>query len=272
MRLLPLAALLVTGCPPSGYVRPYPAPSVKDVVAKLTTARDALTSFKADSMMDYRLNGQRAKIEVLIMAQTGAKLRVAGLSPAGGATLMEMVCDGKDFFLVDNQNNCILTGPCNAQSIARFFGLELEPDDFLHLALGTVPVIASDGGKVTWDPDKGQEHVELTGPDGTQKITVDARDHHWDVIDSDLTGGGRTVRWSVENKDFTEITGHRVPGKSWFKSPVDGNDVIVEWTQREVNPTLDPAKFTMTLPTGLATCGKTQQPPPPPAAPPSAPK
>jgi hypothetical protein len=254
MRLVALAAVLSTGCPASGYVRDYPEPSVKDVVAKLATARDALSSFKADSMMDYRLNNQRAKVEVLLMGTIGAKLRINALSPAGGAPLADMACDGTNFTLVDDQNNCALSGPCDSQSIARFFHLELAPDDFVHLALGTVPLIANTGGSVKWDADKGYERVELTSPGGTQKVVIDARDHHWDVITSELVGSDGKVVWSVENKDFQDIKGHRVPGKTWFKSPVEGNDVIVEWTKRDVDVVIDPAKFILQPPAGLRIC------------------
>ena len=70
-------------------------------------------------------------------------MRFAALSPAGGSTIVEMACDGTNYVYVNYQNNCALTGPCNAQSVAMFFGIELEPDDFLHLALGTPPSIGA---------------------------------------------------------------------------------------------------------------------------------
>ncbi|MBL0214771.1 MAG: hypothetical protein IPQ07_12910, partial [Myxococcales bacterium] len=50
-------------------------------------------------------------------------------------------CDGQNFAYVDKQNNCQLSGPCDRRSdrIAAL-RLELEPEDFIYLALGTVPV------------------------------------------------------------------------------------------------------------------------------------
>src|SRR5690606_38090080 len=116
-----------------------------------------MTSFRGNSTMDYWLSGQRAKGDVLVMGTVGKRVRFAALSPAGGSTIAEMACDGENFVYLDYQNNCALTGPCDARSIATFFAIELEPDDFLHLALGTPPTLDNATGTVTWDGSKGVE-------------------------------------------------------------------------------------------------------------------
>jgi hypothetical protein len=268
-----VAAVAAGGCPSHGIkTRGYPEPSVQDVVTRLAKARDELTSFRADATMDYWLANQRAKGEVLVMGTTGAKVRFAALSPAGGSTMAEMACDGANFVYGDYQNNCALSGPCDQHSIAQFFRIDLAPDDFVHLALGTPPVIASPTGKVTWDGDHGYEKVELQSAEGTQRITIDARDNKWDVIDSELVSADGKVRWSVANTAFTEVAGHRVPGKTRFKSPVQNEDLLVEWgsaDDRGVNIALEPAKFHLDAPAGLAMCG--QQAPAAAGAPPAAP-
>ena len=140
-----------------GHDRKGAAPTVEELLAKLAKARGELTSFVADAQMDYWLNKQRAKGEVLVMGELGAKVRFAALSPAGGSTMAEMACDGANFVYVDYQNNCTLSGPCDQHSIAQFFRIELAPDDFVHLALGTPPVIDGATGTVTWDSSRGVE-------------------------------------------------------------------------------------------------------------------
>jgi hypothetical protein len=255
MRFVCLLAL-TCACPhPNGSARPYPEPKLDDIVARLAKERAEMTGFRADATMDYWLANQRAKGEVLIMAQTGARARFAALSPAGGSTIAEMACDGANFVYVDQQNNCTRSGPCTKASIARFFRIELEPDDFLHLALGTPPVIAGTG-TVTWDGNCGCEKVELHDGTSTEKLTIDAKDKHFDVLDAELQVDGKVI-WSVVNKDFREIGGHRVPGKSRFKSPANQEDLVVEWGKVEdfaVNPQLDASKFQLAAPAGLRMC------------------
>ena len=250
---------LLAGCPGGGTkgTRPYPEPRVDDVVARLAKARGELTSFRADSTMDYWLGNQRAKGEVLVMGAVGAKVRFAALSPAGGSSMAEMACDGQSFVYVDYQNNCAMTGPCDQRSIAQFFHIELAPDDFLHLAVGTPPVLANPTGKTTWDSTRGVEHVELTGADGTEKLAIDMRDGHFDVLDAELVGSDGKTKWSVANSEFVDVAGHRVPNKSQFKSPDNKQDLLVDWgsaANRAINLTLEADKFKLAPPAGLRAC------------------
>jgi hypothetical protein len=264
-----VVALLATACcGPKGTKPPSNDLTVQQIVDNTAKARDELASFRGDSTMDYWLSGQRAKGNVLVMGTTGKRVRFAALSPAGGATLAEMACDGTSFVYVDYQNNCSLSGPCDAQSIAAFFGIALEPDDFLHLALGTPPIVANAQGKVTWDSSRGVWKAELSGTEGTQTLTIDNKEGRWDVLETELKGTDGKVRWSVKNTDFAKVEGsgeRRVPKKTQFKSPVGNQDLLVEWDELVVNEPLaqQPQKFVLTAPAGLATCGgqPTQMPP-----------
>lgn len=260
MRLAIVGLLLACGCPSGGggtYKQPSKLPTADEVVAKLAAQRDARKAFRAESVMDYWLGGQRVKGTVLVMGTNQRQVRFNAISPQEDV-LADMACDGQDFALVNMQKNCQLTGPCNKQSIATFLRVEMEPEDVLHLALGTVPVPAGSSGKVTWDADKGYERVELTSPEGTQKIVIDARDGRSDIVSSELSRDGKVV-WSVENADFGEVKDeaggtHRLPAKTRFKSPQKDADLLVEWKERVVNPALDPAKFKIAIPDGLQRC------------------
>jgi hypothetical protein len=257
MRLAWLLPLTLAACP-GHSAQPAPQLTVQDVLARLAKQRAERTSFVADSTMDYWAGSQRVKAEVLVMGTVEAqkyKLRLAALSPAGGSTMAEMACDGVNFVFVDYQNNCQRSGPCNGASIAQFFSIDLQPDDFVHLSLGTPPVIDGDG-KLTWDGDKGVERVEIHGAAGTQRIAV--RPDNFDVVSSELVGRDGKVRWSVENADFVTVAGHRLPGKTRFKSPSSQQDLLVEWgepSNRKVNEPLPDEKFQLVAPAGLAPCG-----------------
>jgi hypothetical protein len=265
MKCLALSAaptlVLVAGCPHGGAPQPSgPAPTVAEVVERLTRAKDELHSFTGAAVMEYWLGSDRFKGDVLAMGETGSKVRVAALSPAGGSTVAEMACDGSKFVSVNYQNNCVLTGPCNKQSIATFFGIELAPDDFLHLALGAPPLIAQPTGSVTWDADKGAYQVKLSGTDGTQTLAIAVHDQHWDVIESERVGRDGKPEWTVKNAAFTDAKdpegkSHRVPGKSRLTTPSNQKaDLTVEWNERTVNLTIDPEKFKLAAPAGLPTC------------------
>jgi outer membrane lipoprotein-sorting protein len=255
-----VGVVALSGCSHGDVPRPAgPAPTVAEVVDRLTKARDELHSFTGAAVMDYWIGNDRFKGDVLAMAEAGAKIRIAALSPAGGSTIAEMACDGSKFVSVNYQNNCVLTGPCNKQSIATFFGIELDPDDFLHLALGTPPIVAAPHGEVTWDGHAGVHRATLESSDGKQSIGVSPT---WDVVDSQLTGpDGKTV-WSIKNAAFGTAKDaggkeYRVPGKSRFQTPTHQKaDLSIDWRERTINVAIDPSKFTIAVPAGLPTCGQ----------------
>jgi Domain of unknown function (DUF4292) len=197
---------------------------------------------------------------VLVMGTAQRQVRFNALSPQGGGVLADMACNGKDFSYVDFQNNCQLTGPCTRSSIAQLLRVELAPDDFFSLALGVVPVHPEATGTVAWDASKGHERVELQSPAGKQTIVIDARDGRSDVLSSQLVAPDGKVVWSIENADFQVVKDarsgeHRLPGKTRFKSPIQEADLLVDWKERAVNVTIDPAKFTVNVPAGLPECG-----------------
>jgi hypothetical protein len=263
MRIVLLAAvLLACGCPPKGgnFVQPRPGATAEDVIAKIEQQRAARTSFKSESVMDYRLGGKRLKGTVYVMGTVQRQVRFNAISPQQDV-LADLACDGTNFSFVNMQQNCQLTGPCNKHAIATLLQAELEPEDVAHLALGTVPVPPQSKGTVTWDASKGQETVKLESPDGKQTIVIDARGGHYDIVKSELVGTDGKVTWSVENAGFQDIKDpagatHRLPGKTSFKSPARGADLLVEWKEEErtVNETIAPAKFTVNIPPGLPRC------------------
>ncbi len=261
-RVALLAVCLLAGCPggKANFPKPPALETVKDVVAKLDEARKVRTSFKVQTQMDYWLGKDRAKGTVWVMGTAQRQVRFNALKPSGDV-LIDMACDGANFTYVDFQNNCQIAGPCNKSSIGALLRVELEPDDFHHLAQGTPPTLEGATGTVTWDASKGYARVTLTGEGGTQNLVIDARENRFDVLSAELVKDGKTV-WSVENTDFRTVAdakqvSHRVPGKTRFKSPQQQADLLVEWKdeERAINLPLEPAKFSVPIPAGLAACG-----------------
>jgi hypothetical protein len=253
--VLIITIALLAACPGGkGYQPPWgaQAPTAAQEAQALETQKAKITSFKAESVMDYWLGKDRVKGEVLVMGKPGAFVRMNALSPAGSDVMADLACDGANFTLVDKQNNCVLTGPCDETSIAQFLHVPLAPDDFFHLATGTTPVI--DGPqKVSWDSSSGQETLELASGDATQTIVLDRRDGHMDVVSSRVKHG--TTEWTLENKDFADNGGFRLPKKSRFQASGQKADLLVDWTSVTANVDIDPAKFQVPVPAGLPQCG-----------------
>ena len=246
------------GCPGGGkYTPPWGAkePTAAEEAARLEAKQAAITSFRAESVMDYWLGNQRIKGTVKVMGKPGAFVRLNALSPAGGDVIADLSCDGSNFVMLDKQNNCVITGPCDEGSISQFFHVPLAPDDLFHLATGTTPFLGT-AQKLSWDASAGQETITLEGDKGTQTIVVDARDGHTDVVSSHLQHDKDA--WTITNKDFHDVTAggqtFRVPAKSRFEGSAQKSDLIVEWNELDLNLDLDEGKFHVAVPDGLPAC------------------
>ena len=253
-------AALAAACSHGPSKRPYAAPTVEELLARIAATSEQVTTFRAnDTTMDYWMNDQRVKGTVAVMGTTGAKVRIQALSPAGESTLSDLACDGTTYAFVDFNKNCQLTGPCTRDTIANMLRVALSPDDFMTLAIGATPIIAGAKGTVRWDAGKGKEVLELTGDGGrTQEIVLDARDGHADVVSSEVKTADGTQEWRIDNTGFSTIKDEsgmerRVPDKSRFRSPGEHSDLIVEWKERVLGLELSDDKFQMELP-GVATC------------------
>lgn len=236
------------GCP-GNTKRPYPEPTVEQLLARIADQRDGVSSFSAETVMDYWMNDQRVKGTVWVMGTTGSQVRINALSPAGGDVMADLACDGMNYAYNDKNKNCQLTGPCSKDTIASLFRVALAPDDFVQLAGGATPVVPGATGTVRWDGKAGKEVLELTGSDGrTQTIVLDARDGRADILTSEVKGADGKQEWRIDNTDFVAVkdaqaVSRRVPGKSRFRSPGEKADLLVEWKERKLNIELTTDKF-----------------------------
>ncbi len=243
--------------------RPYVEPTVEDFINHNTLVREAAMSFKAESIMDYWVGNERVRGTVLIMGKRGARMRFNALSPTGDNVAADMACNGVDFKYVDYNNNCQVSGACTSTSIAHLLRVNLEPDDFLLLAVGSTPILADADGTITWDASKGYEVVDLISNDNsfTQKIIIDGRHgrEQWAVVESTVRDAKGNIEWRLKNKDFKTVkaedgTEFRVPTKTRFEQPKDKADLIVKWKKRVINLELDDAKWEIEIPEGIPPC------------------
>lgn len=258
--LLVILVAAACGCPGGNTKRPYPEPTVEQLLARISDQRDAITSFKAQTVMDYWMNDQRVKGEVWVMGTTGSQVRINALSPAGGDVMADLACDGINYAYNDKNKNCQLTGPCSKDTIAALFRVALAPDDFVQLAGGATPVVPGATGTVRWDGKAGREVLELKGSDGrTQTIVLDARDGRADILTSEVKLADGTQEWRIDNTDFVTVKDaqavqRRVPGKSRFRSPGEKADLLVDWKERELNLELTVDKFQLEVDQGAPRC------------------
>ncbi|MBT8492417.1 MAG: hypothetical protein KJO07_05120 [Deltaproteobacteria bacterium] len=251
------------GCFSSAVKRPYPAPAKDSVVAKLKQRNDQMKSFRAESVMDYRVGGERVKGTVLIAGEKGARIRFNAENPTGGNVAVDLACDGFGFKYINYNENCQLTGTCSENAIANLLRVKLPPDEFMLMAVGGIPIIEHKDAELKWLAKAGRERLTLEGVDGSKEIIELSgnKDQRWDVVMAKKLDPRGRIEWKIKNKDFKtkkaeDGSSFRVPGKSLFEQPLAKADLLVEWKKRELNLDLPDQIFDMEIPEGLPICGQ----------------
>ncbi len=256
MRLgLVVLMLLVAGCPMPPVERPYATPTLAALMAHLHDRAKALRSLRAEARVDYMAeNGDRLKVTMELLVAVGGRLRLSIEAPIGGGTLASLATDGKQFQLHDARNNRFYAGPASACAVGRLLRIELPPADVAAVLTGGVP-LDGEPSSVSWDPkDGGREVLELrTADGGKERIRLDARGHHWDVVDATRTDASGKVLWRVAHEDFSDKGGVRLPTRSTVEEPPLKADARIRYRDIELNVTLKEGVFTLATPTGLTT-------------------
>lgn len=236
-------------------------PDAAGFIALIEKHRGAVRSFRHASRMDYRVGDDRIKATVYVMGERGAKVRFNALDPTG-VTAADLACDGASYQYIDFQKNCQLSGPCTREAIGQLLRVELEPDEFLFLAIGTTPLIPGATGTASWSSKEGRAELELTSPETrqTQTIHFDGRNgNRWDLLRSTVKDASGQVSWKLENKGFRAVEAGggasiRIPERSRFEQPAIKGDLRVRWEEQELEIEPPEGAWTIEVPEGLPLC------------------
>ncbi|MFH0901276.1 MAG: DUF4292 domain-containing protein [Pseudomonadota bacterium] len=259
-----IAAIVTAGttaCSGRAILRPYPEPRAEQVVTHLESIRQRVTVLRAETVSDARVGRERAKVTVFILAAWGGKLRFMAMSPAGGMAA-DLASDGRTYCYLDANANCGECGDATAANVAKLIRIELPPDEVVAMLVGSTPLLDAKNTTLSWDARNGHEILSLSDGQLEQRIVLDGREHRWDVLDSTMRDqGGRTI-WRIRHKNFHEVTGAdgmivRLPGRSFFEQ--EGDSVLIEWKQQEVNIPVGEERFQLSVPSGLQPCSQERQ-------------
>jgi len=272
--LLCAMTMAAQGCPCGGskIERPYPQPTVDALLQQVRSNGQVVSSYVAESTMDYWVGDERIKMTVYVMGKRGARIRFNAINPATETTASDLGCDGNGFAFLDYEKECQLSGVCDQYSIAQLLRVRLDPDDFLLLAVGSTPIVNQPEGVLRWDHKRGAEVLDLVERGGArrQTLVLSGKQGQWDVLESAVYDASGKLEWKLENKGFSPMTTEdgkslRVPRSSHFEQPAEKADLVARWDNRTLNLELDEDKFVVPVPAELKLCPTGKAAPPAPA-------
>lgn len=248
--------LLVAGCHPQKPVeRPYPPPKLEDAIAAVRAHAAHLTSLRdLSTKVEIKTPNGNGKMNVKMLIARGGQLRFEASAPVVG-DVAALVSDGKDFSMNDMRHGQFVQGPARGCAIAQLIGISLEPDDVAAALLGGVPGLDAKPVELKWDPmHGGREVVTLEVPDGGQeKLFLDGRDGHWDLLGAERTDAGGKVVWHIDHEDWHDVAGGlRLPKRTHISQPGAKAEAWIRWKDQEPNVEPREGVFTLSPPPGVS--------------------
>jgi outer membrane lipoprotein-sorting protein len=261
-RLLPLllpAALACLGASCGGVPRPRDGVSdATEMMRLLGEIRGRAHSLRARGKADHFGPDGRVRGTVYFFVEADGRLRFEALTPLDTAAAT-LASDGTTFSLLDARERVYYTGPAEPCNIARLLRIPMAGRDVATILLGGTPLIAHTRARLDWDDD-GFYVLVLTGSDAgvRQRVEIAADRRRLDVLRSVVLDGDDVV-WELELEDLTRVSGIPFPKKIHFVNPGEDADVLVQYQQIELNPSLPDDAWTIAPPEGMpqrrVTCG-----------------
>jgi outer membrane lipoprotein-sorting protein len=207
-------------------------------------------AIEAEARAEQIARRQRVKVKVSVWAARPDRLRLEIQGPlgSGAATL---VTDGTRFSLLDGRQGRLFTGAARGCNVARLVQVELEPAQAVAILLGDVPVEAGEA-HVSWDArDGGREVLTIrTSDGGEEKLWLDGHAPTWDPLRVERHDATGHLLWRVEEADWSEIEGKRLPGRTTVRDERRGAEIRLRWKDRTLDPQLKDEGFRLDPPAG----------------------
>ncbi len=244
------AALVVGACATSKPIpRTTPAPAADELLAALRARQASVRAVDLETRTTSWLGGDRIVLSVTMLADRAGRLLFLAETALAGP-VAQLATNGRDFALLDLQENALKKGPACPENIARLLPVPLMPDEVAALLLGDAPVPPDARAvSVGWDEKEGADVLEVEGRSVTAaRLWITMRKGSGGVeilaVAGAPAGAGRD-RWRVRYEDLTRKAGVALPQVVRFAEPGRSFDegVTIKIKERTLNPELRDEAF-----------------------------
>ncbi|MSP90221.1 MAG: hypothetical protein EXR79_00210 [Myxococcales bacterium] len=238
------AAVLAIACSgPQLGGWPREGPQTADAVLARALARPTPNTLQGTARLDAFIDGERRSGTLLIALAAPHSLQVQVLSPT--LDLLALVAtDGKRFTSFQRGGRQCQTGVACAASLGRLLPIPLPPEQLVGAWLGRPPLF--DGTRTLhWDAERSLYRIDIEHAARLQQVFVrpDTFAFAGSVL---LRDGARVASLAYEG----EKAG--VPARLRWQAPGDKVDVTVELRDVEAGVAIEPGRFQIACPTGMA--------------------
>jgi len=223
---------------------------VDEALARLAARGRGLRAASGFARVEAWRDGQRVRLQQVVLAERPARLRVETLSPFD-QPISYLATDGERLTLYVLGEQRFLTGRATAANVGRLFPLALAPAEVVEALLGGLPLPAGDKA-LTWNGDEARYELTARAETGGVLATAWLRPDDLAPMRVEAAGTPETGRWSLEVVGWEEQGGHLLPGRVRFRMERGETEVRFRWTDVRCNPDLPAEAWQIEPPAGVA--------------------
>lgn len=238
--------MCLSGCAPRRI--PTPAvppptvlPSAQELLASLTTRRQALTSLRGLAQLVYADAREKGKAKQAVAVEAPNHFRLELFSLLGIVSLF--TGDGQSLAAYFPKEKTVYRGTATPLNIARFLRITLSDQQIVSLLLG-LPILPLDSaaGTVRFDTDKSWFRLDLPLPGGgAQVLWFDPQSillRRWEMLD---TNGAIAAHMSLA--DYRQVNGQQFPFEIALSDVQGQQQASIFYERVELNPSLPASLF-----------------------------
>ena len=170
-----------------------------------------------------------------------------------GRPAMTMAADAKQLGYLDYRNAVLYNGPPTEENFNRIFPLGLSVADLITLLSGGQPLSKYETARLETVREPGRQlwRLSLFRPNAGYVERLYLKPDTLEVVTAEIGPQGKGPLFRLEYDQYKNVSQMNVPHHVRVADLESGTEMIVEYQEVKVNPTLPSKLFTLSAPPGV---------------------
>lgn len=229
-----------------------PAGEADEIVNRLRARQNEVQAFAGRGTIRINTRDNRHYFQVTTVAERPDRLRLQALDLMGRPA-MTMTSSDNQLAYLDYGKAVLYQGPATEENFERLFPLGLTVTDLITLLSGGQPLSKYETAKLETVSEPGRKiwRLSLFRPAGGYVERIYLQPDDLTVLRAEIGPPGKGPIYRLEYDQYETVDQRNVPHRVKVADLESGTEMIVEYEEVKVNPTLPSKLFILTAPPGV---------------------
>jgi hypothetical protein len=244
--------LVIASCVPFTQKPTKPDTEADEVVDRLRQRQAQVQTFAGRGAIRIKTRNNQHYFQVTTASERPGRLRLQALDFMGRPA-MTMAADATQLGYLDYRNAVLYNGPATEENFNRLFPLGLGVTDLITLLSGGQPLSKYKTARLETVREPGRQlwRLSLFRPGGGYVERLYLKPDSLEVVSAEIGPPDKGPLFRLEYNQYKTVSRHSIPHYVRVADLESGTEMIVEYKEVKVNPTLPSKLFVLTAPPGV---------------------